>query len=124
MNPDCLQGVIAAGTLPSAEAEQRYRCGSIRGPVTREGQAKGVENGVTYAVAVASRDTLDNRGDLSIISCATPAEVTTFFERYQAAGGRGGGGLCGFSPSTRVPLLALALSVLLLLVIRRGRREA
>lgn len=123
-NPDCEQGVLFAGRLPSGLAENSYRCGGVRGPSTREGQASGRENGVTYAVAVASRDTLDNRGELSLIACATPQEVTTFYERYKGAGGRGGG-LCGLALDTR-PSSLLLLWVLggVLLIARRNGRSA
>jgi len=73
-------------------------CGSIDGTQVGEGVAtRGVENGRTYAVAVASIDDLDNEGVLSEVVCSKPFPVVDFYEAYVDAGGQAGGGLCGIS---------------------------
>lgn len=102
--------VLVAGELPPGG--NQYECGTVTGRGTREGTARKLDNGTTYAVAVAARDLVKNSGVLSEAECVTPAEVTTFFENYKQSGGRGGGGYCAQSPR---PVGPMGLLLLLLL---------
>lgn len=86
------RSALVPGELPPDG--NRYECGTVTGRGTRKGTARGLENGTTYAVAVAARDLVKNSGVLTETECLTPQEVTTFFESYRASGGRGGGGFC------------------------------
>ena len=125
-NPACPQSTLLAGELPSDEAESVARCGSVRGKGARSGQVGGVDDGTTYAVAIAATDLIQNRGRLSEIQCATPQEVTTFFDRYQEAGGKGGGGLCstGGRPSgSLLWLLAASAAWALLRRLAKAQRS-
>ncbi len=116
-NPQCDQNILIEGQLPP---DPRYLCGETRGRGARKAQADGLTNNVTYAVGVASRDTVFNDGRISEVMCLTPKEVTTFFEAYRMAGGQGGGGLCGIARSKN-PSLWLLLSLTLGLGLLRRR---
>jgi hypothetical protein len=87
------------------------------------GTATGLQNGVSYAVAVATVDKLENHGKLSNVVCKVPVVVEDFFEIYRAAGGKGGGGFCGLSLNRGTSLGALAMVGLLLGLIVVRRRE-
>lgn len=110
---------LVAGALPDDLAP--YLCGVANGITTRSGQVTRIgidertgsggtrlQNGVEYAVAIATVDQVSNKGRLSPATCGTPEEVTTFFESYRDEGGRGGGGFCGFSPRPNASLAILA----------------
>ena len=83
------------------------------------GRAERVAHG---GVGVASTDAFGNVGALSSVACGMPQEVTGFYEAYRAAGGKAGGGFCGFAPARRgaAPiLLGLVLGAVALLRRRR-----
>lgn len=105
-DPQCGQNVLIEGALPP---DPEYLCGKTTGRGARKGQGDGLTNDVTYAVGVASRDTVFNDGRISEVLCLTPKEVTTFFEAYKNAGGEGGGGLCGISRSRNLSLWFLVV---------------
>src|SRR5690606_12210252 len=118
----CDQNVLVNGEFPSADAEQ-YECGKIVGRSARRGEAGDVENGTQYAVAVAAYDTVGNLGALRVSSrCLMPQEVTTFYEGYRNAGGKGGGGFCAYSSRGAGPwgLFVVVLGSLLLISRRKG----
>lgn len=119
-NDDCSQGILREGEIPSEEALS-YICGSEKGRTSRKGQADDLENYTLYAVAIAATDTVRNKGKLSEVSCATPKEVTTFFESYKEAGGKGGGGFCALSRRSNGAHLAILLAGGLGLLLRRRR---
>jgi hypothetical protein len=81
-----------------------------------------LDNGVAYAVAVASEDDVGNVGVLSELACGTPKEVTGFYEAYRAAGGEAGGGFCTFGPARRGAIPLAVATLLGLLVLARRRR--
>lgn len=54
----------------------------------------GLQNNVSYAVAVAALDNYGNPGTLSTVACATPVLVDDFWQLYREKGGRAGGGFC------------------------------
>jgi hypothetical protein len=90
----CGGGTLVPGALPPANLKP---CGQVTGALgVTGGRAEGLTNGQTYAVGVAAFDKVGNEGLMSELACATPEEVTTFFEAYRNAGGQGGG-LCGFA---------------------------
>jgi hypothetical protein len=87
---------------PDADFGAKYGCGSSFGNTgtTVEAEAiagKPLENGTTYAVAVAGTDAYGNVGVLSSVLCERPAETTDFWEAYRNAGGGAGGGFCATS---------------------------
>ncbi len=94
---------LAPGQLPALDDDDIFECGDASGVSAREGKASKVENGIVYAVAVSARDQVGNAGPLSEVRCIAPQEVTTFFEAYKEAGGKGGGGYCGYTPRRSSP---------------------
>jgi hypothetical protein len=118
-NPLCPSTALIAGQQPPTSG---FRCGSVNGLSSTEGSARGLDNGVTYAVGVAAFDSVDNVGPLSPIECGTPQPVTDFFESYREAGGKGGGGFCALERRAGGPganALFLTLAMLGLLLRRR-----
>lgn len=105
---ECNQNVLREDELPPGD---EYKCGEARGRSVRSGQLNA-NNGTEYAVAISARDQVANEGRLSPVACATPEEVTTFFEQYRSDGGRGGGGYCSWGPA-RSSTWALLLAALL-----------
>jgi hypothetical protein len=102
---------LTAGEYPPSDAS--YACGTVGATGTTSGTAKSnLQNGVSYAVAVASEDNFGNVGQLSELACGTPAEVTGFFEAYREAGGEAGGGFCSFAVPRR-PALVMAFGLAL-----------
>lgn len=117
---DCSASALVADMPPPTE-EDIY-CGNVEATGADSGQTDNVlQNNVLYAVGIATKDSYDNVGVLSEIVCATPQEVTGFFEAYRAAGGKAGGGFCSYAPARRG---ALPLSAALLLgILALGRRR-
>ena len=127
---------LIAGALPDDLAP--LLCGVANGITTRSGQVTRIgidertgsggtrlQNGVEYAVAIATVDQVSNKGKLSPATCGTPEEVTTFFESYRDEGGRGGGGFCGFSPRPSSPLAILgSLAVATWMIRRRAQNRS
>lgn len=119
--PNCNDtSAVAAGNV----ADPAYQCGSVAGRNAAKGTASGLVNDVDYAVSVASYDEVGNIGLLSGNDCATPVNVTDFFEYYRMNGGKGGGGICGFAPPRRFALAPLSLVALALGVAALRRRRA
>ena len=109
--------------VPGARPDSAYLCGSTSGKLAKEITAKGLSNGVSYAVAIATTDTVGNTGVLSAVVCGTPQPVDDFFELYRRAGGKGGGGFCSISHGQQKGLLVLLFAPLLALGLRRWRRR-
>lgn len=106
----CTSSAFVAGMDPSGLVE----CASVPGITSIEAQAPGFDVGVLGAVAIAAYDNVGNVGKLSNIVCATPEEVTDFFEAYKAAGGQAGGGCychLGRGEVSSLGLLAFALGL-------------
>jgi hypothetical protein len=124
--PTCTEGsALGPGTLPDTALDQ-YRCGSVDGLAATSGTVEGLINDVPYTVAVVGVDQVGNSGVLSGQGCATPIEVTDFFELYRQAGGAGGGGICSISrPGGRATALGAVLGGMAAawLLRRRGRRH-
>jgi hypothetical protein len=120
---ECATPLLRAGERPPAA----YACGST-GETARTLLTRQLSNGVNYAVGVAAKDIVGNRGPLSAIECGRPIPLDDFYELYSRSGGLGGGGFCSVpaaGPTRRerhVPLWALALGVLM--IARRSRRAA
>ena len=119
-NPNCPSVLLQPGALPPASLE----CGYVETAFGEQATAKGLENLVTYAVAVAAVDQAGNAGPLSEVACGTPQLVDDFFEGYQKAGGKGGGGFCSIRRTATPGSIALAILPLLGLWIRRARRSS
>lgn len=116
----CTSSVLVPGRAPPAEGF--IDCGEEKSAQADGGTASPLANGTRYAVAVASVDAYENVGELSSLACATPQEVTGFFEAYRAAGGQGGGGFCNFGPARRgtLALAAMLLCGVAMLLRRRS----
>jgi hypothetical protein len=94
-------------------------CGKALGGNVSSGETSALTNGVSYAVAVAGRDTFFNYGELSDPACEQPEPVTGFFEAYREAGGKAGGGFCSIGAGRSSALGALGALALLGLALRR-----
>ncbi|HVW30044.1 MAG TPA: hypothetical protein VHC69_32005 [Polyangiaceae bacterium] len=97
--PSCSSSsVLQAGVSPLTPNDlSSYECGSVNGYNANSGTVNNLVNGVPYVFSVAAVDQVGNIGELSQNACATPVEVTDFFELYRAAGGKAGGGICSMS---------------------------
>lgn len=116
---DCSAAALKPGMAP----DEKLACGSVGATGTDMAQtSSSLENGVAYAVAVASEDNVGNVGVLSEMACSTPKEVTGFYEAYRAAGGEAGGGFCTFGPARRGAIPLAVATLLGLLVLARRRR--
>jgi hypothetical protein len=121
--------VLVPGVDPTyPDSLDNYVCGTVGGLGISTGSTiEGLVNNVQYAVAMAAVDQVGNVGVLSPAVCATPAEVTDFFELYRAVGGKGGGGLCSLSRIRHGAPLVGVLSASGLLAfagaVRRARRR-
>ncbi len=117
---DCSSSVLTAGETPPVSAA----CGttSITGSSSGE-TSQTLTNDVRYAVGVAAEDKFGNIGNLSNLACATPVDITGYFEAYDAAGGLAGGGFCAFAPARGGGAVPLGLGLLVALgaVLRRRR---
>jgi hypothetical protein len=115
----CTSTKLIAGQAPPAGVD----CGRKSATASDSGTTDSdLTNGATYAVAVAAEDKFGNVSVLSNIDCATPAEVTGFYEAYRAAGGQGGGGFCSFAPARRAAIpIGIALLVACAALVRRRR---
>lgn len=86
--------------LPDNAFNALYECGSL--PVSstgstlvaRELRGAPLQNGVTYAVALAATDSFLNVGPLSSVECQWPEETNDFWNDYKKEGGDAGGGFC------------------------------
>ncbi len=83
--------------VPGADPPAKNLCGSNATRAGSQVTATHLINDVTYNVAVASTDTFFNTGPLSALACQSPKPVTSFYQAYRDAGGRGGGGFCAIS---------------------------
>jgi hypothetical protein len=105
-----------------------FFCGSVRGRTNETGFTKTIlDNGQPYAVAVTATDLYGNESEKSVPSCATPALVDTFYERYRDAGGNGGGGFCNFRggrTSTETAALFLLFLGTMIRLRHNAKREA
>lgn len=120
-NPLCPSDAIQAGLRP----DEDFYCGGVTSNSATGGSAKGLTNGVDYAVGVAARDQRGNVGRLSNVVCGTPVYVAGFFELYRAAGGQAGGGLCAVRPAApRGAGLWLGAIAISLLARHRRRRDS
>lgn len=115
-------GCSSSTLVPGEAPPEGYDCGDTSDTATN-GEATGLENGQTYAVAVASVDEYGNVGVLSEVACGTPEPVTGFFEAYRAAGGQAGGGFCAVHAGKSRLSAGLVALALLGLVLRRARER-
>ncbi|MCL2726572.1 MAG: hypothetical protein FWD69_19300 [Polyangiaceae bacterium] len=84
---------------PDNAFDSQFLCGSITGNtgsqvIASEVGGHPLENGVSYAVALAATDDFQNVGPLSEVQCETPQPTTDFWENYKDAGGGAGGVYC------------------------------
>lgn len=121
----CFTPLLVSGARPDYEGARKLgvdlNCGTAN-KSSGEVRTKPLQNGVTYAIAVAGEDLLGNPGVLSPIKCGTPQELEDFFERYKANGGKGGGGFCAMSPGP-IPAAPGAAALLGLMLAALGARR-
>jgi hypothetical protein len=118
---ECANGVLFENRR--APVNSPYECGTAS-VISSSIRTDRLQNGVTYAVAVAGEDAIGNTGELSQITCGTPTLLDDFFEVYSREGGPGGGGFCSLRPgASRAPLLpSLGFGAALLGLALRRRR--
>jgi len=116
------RSLLSQGARPNPA----YKCGSVTGKTASSGVARGLQNGASYGVAIAAVDGVGNVGKLSEVKCGIPVPVTDFYEYYRELNGGGGGGFCTVSAGRAAPPapLAIPLTVLGLLLLRRRGRQA
>ncbi len=116
--PPTLPADFVVNALPSNDIAA-LECGSV-GSTGGTMTISGLQNGVSYAVAIAGMDNNSNSGQLSQVVCMAPQQTTDFFDAYRADGGKAGGGYCGFGRSRGIGALAgLSLATAATLVLRR-----
>lgn len=135
IDPTCTgaPSVIVPGARLTPEQAERYTCGRSSGLGAKSATLKDIagvplENGACYAIAVSATDRVKNKSPLSGVTCGSPQDVTTFFEAYRDAGGKGGGGFCGVAELGRGRSMTLACLVTVIFglafTVRRARRGA
>jgi hypothetical protein len=116
---DCEAAALPSGMPP----DETTFCGDRDATGTDSAATDNkLQNNVLYAVAISSKDAAGNVGNLSDLACATPQEVTGFFEAYRAAGGQAGGGFCSYAPAHRGAAPMGAALLLGILALWRRRR--
>jgi len=110
---------------PNDDAQfERYRCSNLLGATATRGSASGLENGVSYRVAVVAQDLAGNRSALGLpTTCVRPQPVTDFWEHYRAAGGAAEPLGCATRPGARASGIGLALGAALLAAWKRRARR-
>lgn len=107
-------------TFPTSALDP-YFCGestSQSGEIVLDGR----ENDLPYAIAVAAVDKQGNTGILSPVACETPRATTSFWDNYEAAGGRAGGGYCSFGRGpAAASTIVVGVFVVLAFVTRKRR---
>lgn len=127
--PNCTtNSVLQPGVSPVLPTPlDHYMCGSVNGIAATTGKVSGLINRVRYVFSVAAVDHVGNIGVFAANNaCATPVEVTDFFELYKAAGGKGGGGICSISNvggRTRTGILLAGGVLALAFAARRSLRR-
>lgn len=124
-NPSCPSDTIVAGAVPPSSSDSN---GDGTGSSV---VALDLQNGETYACAVAATDDLDNVGVLSAVVCVTPVQSDDFFETYckergdDCVDGPGGCALCSVGSARetdRTPLFGLFAALLAAVVRKLGRK--
>jgi hypothetical protein len=120
IDPNCYSSILIPNQPPPAGA---IDCGTILAQGASGGETSPVlENNSPWVVAVATEDSVKNIGVLSNLACATPKDITGFFEAYREAGGKAGGGYCSFAPATNGSLaFALVTAFAAFAWVRRRR---
>lgn len=119
-DPFCVSDILVPG---EPVPEGAIDCGFTGASGTRGGETSEVlENGVNYAMAVATEDDVNNIGVLSELSCGVPQEITGFYEAYRAAGGQAGGGFCSFGPAGKSGFASLIAAAVAACALLRRRR--
>jgi hypothetical protein len=118
-------GTRGQAPAPLAALDPQFACSDILTSVGEKRRLFQLQNGIQYAVAVAS---VDKRGNVSPVDEAVfqiPIPTRDFYNTYRKEGGTAEGGFCAVAsgPGGSVPWLALAmLAPLLALLARRTRR--
>ncbi len=88
-------GSAGATSTTSTGKLSDFYCGSVRGKINTSGYTDStLSNKSYYAVTIGVRDTYGNLGTLAPYQCEHPEPIDTFFESYNNAGGKAGGGFC------------------------------
>ncbi len=122
--PDSCQSCILVPGATTFGEDSEYLCGSTTNAAATELPTDTLENGTSYAVAVAIIDKVGNVGPLSTLECDSPAEVSDFYESYRGRGGTAGGGLCAMRPAARDTGVLAPFGAGLALLVLGGRRLA
>lgn len=110
--------------VPGAVPPPAQQCGSFAGNAgtTVSAETLGgqpLQNGTTYAVAVAATDRYGNVGPLSSVVCGLPEQTTDFWDNYRDEGGQAG---CATSDGAPTSAFAAVLALGGLAMVRRRRR--
>jgi hypothetical protein len=112
-----------AGTDPLTQDDRYYLCSGLIPPTTQTYRITGLQNGITYGVAIAAVDKYDNIGPLSSISYGTPIPTVDFYSDYRKDGGVAPGGFCALAGWQKrgSALVTIGMVGLALIAVRRRR---
>jgi hypothetical protein len=109
---------------PIAALDPQFACSDI---LTSRGERRlyQLQNGIPYAVGVASIDKRGNASPIEEVVLQTPIPTRDFYNSYRKEGGTAEGGFCAVASAGGRPapwLAAALLAPLLALLLRRTRR--
>jgi hypothetical protein len=100
-----------------------YLCSGLIAPTTQSYRITGLQNGITYGVAIAAVDKYQNIGPLSNIFYQTPVPTVDFYSDYRKDGGVAPGGFCALAGWQKrgSALVTIGMVGLALIAVRRRR---
>jgi hypothetical protein len=128
-DPALEDSATSAGTrgpapAPIAALDPQYACSDIL-PSGEKRRLFQLQNGIPYAVGVASLDKRGNASPIEEVVLQTPIPTRDFYNSYRKEGGLAQGGFCAVArgPGREAPWLPAALlAPLIALLLRRTRR--
>jgi hypothetical protein len=109
-----------------SDLDPKYLCSGLLPPTTTSYRVEGLQNGITYAVGVAS---IDKFGNISTISPADvqytqPIPTVDFYSEYRDVGGTAQGGFCNLASQHARPGMATILCLVGLGLVLRLRKQS
>jgi hypothetical protein len=119
-------GSCSAPGITSSGIDSSMVSSTSVGPTSSQTTITGLQDGVTYAVAVAAQDAFLNNGALTDIVCETPIQLNDFFQTYRNDGGLAGGG-CALDvmtgPAGGAATAVITVTALIIMTRRRDDKD-